>query len=881
MKRTCLFFVVLFYVEMVFAGRPDIELRVYHAYKVNPHSPTIDGRLDDEVWQSAEWQSGFTQSEPDDGAKPSQKTAFKIVYDASNLYVGIRAYDTEPEKIVKRVTRRDQFDGDWVEINIDSYFDHRTAYSFTINAAGVKGDEAISNNGDTWDSNWNAIWFAEVSTDSEGWVAEIKIPFSQLRFNQKEEQVWGIQLQRRLFRKGERSIWQYIPRDAGGWVSYFGQLRGLEDLMSSRRIELLPYGVTDTRRFPKEEGNPFVTGSKNNFSGGLDAKMGLTNNLTIDVTINPDFGQVEADPSEVNLTAFETFFSEKRPFFMEGRSIFESQLMFGDGSFSNDRLFYSRRIGRQPQHSPDLDDGEFSAQPENTSIVGAMKLTGKTEKGWSIGVLDAITEKETAHIDANGVRRLEIAEPLANYFVGRLQKDYSEGNTQIGGMITSVHRDLAGPEVNWMNRAAYSGGLDFKHQWQDKTYTLDIRAAYSQVRGSTEAITSVQESSQRYFQRPDANHFQLDTTRTSLAGHGGVISLFRGGKGHWMGSGGVMWRSPGFEVNDIGFVRQADRVMQWTWVGYRLNHPVSIFRSLNMNFNQWAGWSYGRESLFEGGNINGGGQFKNHWYFWAGVGRETDKLSITALRGGPGVKGTSWWNQWASLSSDDRKSYQYGFNVSNSWADDGGSRRNNVGAFFSLRPINSMRININPSYTFNLNDGQYIETVENVSGLNRYIFSRLNQKTLAVTFRLDYSITPDLSIQYYGQPFVSAGTYTDYKSITEPRAGRYEDRFYRLGPDEARIITGEDGTQLELVRDSAGNINETLDDPNFGFREFRSNLVLRWEYSPGSTLFFVWTQDRSGSDNDSAFSFSRGVDELFEEDVRNVFLIKASRWFSL
>jgi len=881
MKVRYLIFLVILANCTAILGKPDQSKRAYYAKSPNPHPPAIDGQIDDAAWSQVEWQGEFTQWEPDDGAAPSEKTKFKILVDQENFYLAIRALDSEPDKIEKRVTRRDLFEGDWVEVNIDSYHDLRTARSFTLNAAGVQGDEAVSEDGDNWDSNWDAVWYGEVSHDDKGWSAEIRIPLSQLRFSPEEEPVWGLQVKRYIFRKGERSIWQYIPKDSGGWVSYFGELRGLPNLKSSRRIELMPYAVSNSRFSPKESGNPFATGRDQIFSGGLDAKLGLTNNLTMDITINPDFGQVEADPSEVNLTAFESFFQEKRPFFMEGRSIFESRLMFGDGGASSDRLFYSRRIGRSPQHSPEVDAGEFSTQPQNTSISTAVKLTGKTESGWSIGIMDAITQKETAQIDFNGARSEEAVEPFTNYFVGRLQKDYNKGNSQLGGIFTAVNRNLEEANLNWMKEKAYSGGFDFTHRWDDKTYSFTAKTAFSNVRGSKEAITNIQESSQRYYQRPDARHVKLDTSLTALSGHGGLLNISRNGKGNWRSSVGMIWRSPGLELNDMGFLQQADRIMQWTWAGYRINNPFFIFRRLNLNFNQWAGWNFDRQPLFTGGNINGGGQFNNYWGFHTGIGRETDILSTSELRGGPGLKGTGWWNQWITIYSDNRKPVEVRLDANNNWADDGGSMRNTMRFNVSFRPLNSMRISLRPSYTFNRNNAQYLDKIEIENSSDRFIFGELRQKTFAVTVRFDYSITPNLSIQYYGQPFVSSGSYSEYKSIVAPKANNYSDRYYQFSEEEATLIETEDGQQLKLTSDSIGAINTELSNPNFSFRQFRSNLVVRWQYRPGSTAFLIWTQERTGDDSDGHFSFSQGIDNLFDEDPVNVFLVKFSRWFSM
>lgn len=877
-KATFFILFAVLCVTGVFAFQAPIEKRVYIAQKINPHAPVIDGILNDEVWKKNEWSGDFTQWEPNEGKEPSQNTEFKITYDDKNLYVAIKAYDTEPDKIVKRVTRRDGFDGDWVEINIDSYFDHRTAFSFTLTAAGVKGDEAISNDGDNWDTNWNPIWYAGVSSDDTGWSAEMRIPFSQLRFAEKDKHVWGLQVQRRFFRKEERSLWQFIPRKTSGWVSYFGELRGIEGIKPSRRIELLPYSVTDVNRFEKEAGNPFRDGQTERLSGGLDGKIGLTSDLTVDFTVNPDFGQVEADPSEVNLTAFETFFSEKRPFFIEGQDILDFRLMGGDGGFSNDRLFYSRRIGRSPHYFPDTNDGEYVDMPNGTSINTAVKLTGKTQSGLSIGVLDAVTAEENAVIDLNGQRREEVVEPLTNYFIGRVQKDYNEGNTAIGGMVTATHRDIKSEQLNFLNKAAYSGGFDFRHQWNDKTYSFIMKGSFSHVEGDKEAIQNLQKSSARYYQRPDADYVSFDPDRTSLSGHGGYISFNRGGNNSLRFSAGGMWRSPGLELNDVGFMRQADRILQYTWAGYRITEPFAFFRHFNFNLNQWMGWNFGGDVVFAGGNINGGGQFKNYWGFWFGLGREGSQLSTSALRGGPAMKYTAQWNQWFNLFTDQRKSVSFSVGGSNGWQDDGDSKYHNFRFSMMYRPHKSISLRVNPFYNIRKSDLQYLQT-SSKNDNDRYLFGRIDQKTLGITFRLNYSITPNLSIQYYGQPFVSAGEYSKFKRITFPKAEKYEDRFHVFAGNEIRFNAVDD--QFEIDEDLDGTVDYTIGQPNFNFQQFRSNLVVRWEYSPGSTVFLVWSQSRTGYESNGTFSFRNDLDDLFNVHPDNVFLIKVNRWFSL
>lgn len=777
---------------------------------------------------------------------------------------------------MRRVSRRDSFDGDWVEINLDSYFDHRTAFSFTINAAGVKGDEAVSNDGKTWDANWNPVWFAEVAVDDQGWCAEMRIPFSQLRFGDKEEHVWGMQVQRRIFRKQERSVWQYIPQNTAGWVSYFGELHGLKGIQAAQRIEILPYGVSSLRRAQEQAGNPFATGEHRKLSGGLDAKAGVTSDLTLDLTLNPDFGQVEADPSEVNLTAFESYFREKRPFFIEGQSILDYRLTGGDGSFSNDRLFYSRRIGRAPSRAPELADGEFIAMPENSSIVGAAKLTGKTQSGLSLGLLEAVTEEEEAEIAFNSQRRRQVVEPRTNYFIGRVQQDFNRGTSAIGGMLTATHRDLAGTGISTLNRAAYAGGFDMRHQWHDRKYYLEALGVISHIRGDWAAIAEAQQASQRYFQRPDADYLEFDPHRTSLSGHGGNLSVGHGGTSRWRANLAVTWRSPGLELNDAGFLRQADRVMQSLWLGYRITTPFAIFNRLNLNVNQWQGWNFGGERVFSGGNFNGGGQLKNYWLIWLGVGHEGENLATTALRGGPALRLPAQWNQWFMLESDERKTVRVGIESSNSWKDQGSTCQHDIGVWLSLRPLNALALQCNPFYSFNRDELQYISTLVH-RGENRYLFGRLRQKTLAVTVRVDYSVTPDLSVQYYGQPFVSVGRFSQFKRITSPRAPDYAARFHIF---TAEITPDQAGGQLLVDEDRDGNTDYAFGNPDFNFQQFRSNLVVRWEYRPGSTVFLVWSQGRTGTSPAGGFSFRDNLNDLFNVYPDNVFLIKLSRWLS-
>ncbi len=861
------------------AQEASTEKRIYQALPVNPHAPAIDGVLNDAIWHKALSGSDFTQTEPHDGKAPSQQTDFKIVYDAKNIYVAIRAHDTEVNKITEFVSRRDQGEeSDRVAVLLDSYFDKRTAFEFGVNAAGVKIDGIWSDDGDNRDFSWDPIWDVATHIDDRGWTAEMRIPLSQIRFAKKDEHVWGLQVARYIYRENEWSMWQYFPQDAGGFVSRIGELHNIKGIETPRRIELLPYTISEGKIFPKEAGNPFATGRDGKINGGLDGKIGITSDLTLNFTVNPDFGQVEADPSEVNLSAFESFFAEKRPFFIAGRNIFSYGLSFGDGSNSTESLFYSRRLGRRPHHNPDLGDDEYADVPDNSSIISAAKITGKTRGGLSIGILDAVTARERAEIDLNGQRRFEVVEPAANYFVGRLQKDFDHGNTSVGGMFTAVNRDINEEHLNFINTAAYAGGIDVNHQWSDKSYWINFKTALSRIEGDRQAIYDAQTSSRRYFQRPDARHLTLDSTRTSLNGYAGAFGIGKTGGGHFRFMFGSTWRSPGFEINDLGFLRVSDRVLQFIWLSYREWQQKGWFRNFQININQWNGWNFSGEKIFVGGNINGGGRFKNNWRFWTGINREGREIDGSALRGGPALKFPGSWNQWWRISSDDTKPIRFGIGGSNNFNDDKISRRNNFFVDTFWRPAKAMSISIEPFYSFKKRNLQYV-TTEDFAGEDRYLFARLNQKTLGIVFRANFSLTPTLSFQYYGQPFVSAGKYDAFKRITTPRADIYNDRFHVFSDDEISFVEDDEAFDIDENRD--GTVDYSLEDPSFNFQEFRSNMVIRWEFRPGSTLFLVWSQQRSDSFSNGNFSFRRDFNSLFSINAENIFLAKFNYWFSL
>ena len=838
----------------------------------NRETIKIDGLLEDDAWNAVEWTSNFIEWEPDNSTPPSQQTKMKIVYDDKNLYVAFRCYEPDPENIIQRMGRRDDFPGDWVELNIDSYNDDRTAFSFTTSVSGVKGDEFVSNNGNNWDSSWNPIWYVKTNIDAEGWTAELRIPLSQLRFSNGKDQVWGIQATRRYFSKEERSTWQPIPANPAGWVSSFGELRGLKNLESQKQLEIQPYSVSKYKTYQGESGNPFRDGKDGDLTAGLDAKIGITNDLTLDLTINPDFGQVDADPGAVALDGFEIFFQERRPFFVENKNVF-------DYSFTNsqDNLFFSRRIGRSPQRQVYPGSGvAYVDQPNNTTILGAAKFSGKTEDGWTIGVLESVTGKEYAQlVSEDGEESETIVEPLTNYFVGRVQKDFNDRNSYVGTMFTATHRNME-DELSFLHTQAFSGGLDFKHNWKERTYYVQGSAVLSHVKGSKEAILNTQNSIVHLFQRVDADHVEVDPDRTSLTGTGGSIEIGKGGGGKWRYNAGGKWISPELETNDIGFLRQADDIRQYVGVKRLFNESTNWYRRASIGIEQSSAFdfegNYNRMMYELGGFIN----YKNNWWSEGGAAHKPRIFVNSFLRGGPRWRYNEE-NYWYLFSGTDQRkklSFRAGYVHSQAKQDAFNLRRYVVGSKY--QPLNSLSLSLDLEYEQNPSKTQYV-TERSFENNARYILGEIDAESLSATLRVNYSINPNLSIQYYGQPFIFKADYSNLNYVNDPVAKDLDKRisYYRDGQ-----IDFENDTYL-IDEDQNGSIDYSIGNPDFVHVQFRSNLVARWEYIPGSEIFFVWSQGINGA-GDVRDNFSGIVDsQLFNQRPQNTFLIKATYRFIL
>jgi hypothetical protein len=851
--------------------------KTYTTAAVHGEPPLIDGYLNDPAWNQVAWGGGdFRQRNPDKGKPATVQTKFKILYDAKNVYVVIRCYDPEPQKIVRRMSRRDSFEGDMVEINFDSYYDKRTAFSFTASVSGVKGDEYVSNNGDNWDSGWDPIWYLKTSIDAEGWVAEMRIPLSQLRFTDLPELTWGVNVMRIFFRNQERSQWQYIPPDAAGFVHLFGELKGIKGIKPQKQLEIQPYVVAKTETFEKEEGNPYVTGSSSAADFGLDAKIGITSDITLDLTVNPDFGQVEADPSQVNLTAFELFFQERRPFFLEGNNT----LNFPVSPFNSNNLFYSRRIGRSPQGSADTDESgsddveEYNKANTRTTILGAAKLTGKNKHGFSWGILESVTSKEFTEIDSLGYKRKQVIEPMTNYFVSRAQQDINKGNTIIGGMFTATNRKIEDQRLEWLHKSAYSAGVDFTHHWKKRTYYIAGKGFMSHVKGTKEAITNTQNSSERYFQRPDNDHTEFDPNRKSLTGTGGQVTVGKK-SGNIITDLGVNWQSPGLELNDIGFLSQTDYITQWFWMQYRVLQPKGATRWQRYNINQWREYDFGLRNLNEGYNVNAHFEFKNFWQVGGGFTYNVRTASNADLRGGPSILYPGAFYSWIYALTDPRKKFYVFVSPEINFGNEGFQRNVSLNLEMTYRPVNAFNISVSPSLNFYENQLQYVTTAS-VNDANRYVVANIDQTTARVVVRMTYMVTPNLSIQYYGQPFGTSGKYSKYKYITDARASSFSERFVHI--PAANPVQGSDTYDVDENND--GVVDYTFDRPDFNFGQFRSNMVVRWEYIPGSTFFLVWTRERNGAFYDSHPDHKRYSFD-FDEKGHNIFLLKFTYRFVL
>ena len=837
----------------------------------------IDGKLDDAAWAAATPQSGFTQSYPDPGAAAVDPTEFRVLYDDQALYVAVKMRDAHPDSIAAQLARRDASGiySDWVHLIIDSYHDRRTAFRFTVNPKGVKKDVYTSNDGQE-DANWDAVWDVGTAVDNEGWTAEFRIPFSQLRFGGVDKGVerdWGLQIMRDIARRQGRDSWSPWTRRDAGFVSRFGDLRGILDIPTPTRLEVVPYVSAKATRAPGDASDPFYSRTDFKPSVGGDLRYGLPGGLTLSATVNPDFGQVEVDPSVVNLSAFETFFPEKRPFFLEGSDLFNFGQVRTFNDYGSATYFYSRRIGRSPQRFPG--GADYADVPVETTIAAAAKVTGKLGP-WSVGIIDGVTPEEKAKIQlSDGTRSSTPVEPFTNYFAGRTRRDFRNGESVVGGMLTSTLRNVDDEVFNGiLRKSATFGGIDFEHRFANRGWVTSGFLAGSHVTGSKEAIAATQLNSSHYYQRPDADYIELDPNRTSLDGHIGEIALQKNGGLH--GSLAYKEVSPGLELNDMGFQGRGDYRALSILNGYQQDKAGKTFRDYLIYWYANQTWNFGGTSIYR--SVNGGaeGTLSNFWYVGLNWGLNPKFYDDRFTRGGPEAQVPAGGYLGMNVTSDSRRQVIVGtgFNYS---TDESGGRGPSAYLNLDWRPTTSLRIRFNPNWSGGTATGQFVRSVVDPLATDtygrRYVFANIHQTTIAMDTRVEWTFTPTVSLQMYAQPFVASGRYDDFKEFEKPRT--YD--FARYGLDRGTISKSDGVYAVDPDGDGAA-APFTFGDPNFNVRNLRGNAVLRWEYRPGSALFFVWQQERSGFAPIGDFRASRDIGDIFKTVPTNVFLIKATYW---
>jgi hypothetical protein len=842
---------------------------------------SIDGRLDEAAWQAATPVTDFRQYDPNEGQPASEKTEARILIDDDAIYIGMRLFDSQPKLIQSQLARRDEsIEGDLVEVTLDSYHDHLTAFIFRLSAGGARRDATIAPNGNS-DNSWDAVWESGASIDSLGWVAELRIPLSQLRYNRNvSEQTWGLQLARKIARKAEVAQFSFTPKTQQQGINRYGHLTGLGNLRSVRKIELVPYALAKNANPGAASNDPFQKRNELKPGAGLDAKIGLTSNLTLDATFNPDFGQVEVDPAVVNLSAFETFFPERRPFFIEGSNIFSFGDMRTQNSSNGFTFFHTRRIGRQPQRSIDGDDVAFVDTPNETTIAAAAKLTGRSRGGWSIGVLDAVTTREEARFrDVSGDDHRTIVEPRANYFIGRLKRDLRQGNSTVGFAATAVNRDLEDDALTPLFRkAAYVGGLDWQHSWKNRTWAFDGAFVVTHNVGSAEAIDALQTAPQRYLQRPDREHYRRDPTKTSLTGYVHEMTLAKTSGLHWTGTLTYQDYNPNFEINESGFLGETDMRGIAPLIAYSENRPGKYLRNYQQYLFWNPSWTYDGDMTFNGVGSITTFELKNFWNYFIRFDWRPPVLDMGLTRGGPMAGVVRSGGAQFQVNSDRRKRYTYGLYTSYSYNVAGG-RGVNIQPYTTLRPTTALRISLNPTWNRTHAIAQFVTRVTDPLATttfgSRYIFATIDQRTLAMVTRVDWTFTPKLSLQVFAQPLIASGDFKDYKEFDRPRSFAFQ----IYGKDKGTITRDDATDQYTVDPDGPGDAPSfSFNERDFNRRSLRGNAVLRWEYRPGSALFLVWQQSRFGSIPDGEFDFGRDADALVNTQPQNVFVIKGTWW---
>src|SRR5438874_1977237 len=729
--------------------------------------PVIDGRADDAVWREAQPITGFQEWRPSEGDPPKLPTEAKIAYDAANLCVFVRAFDPHPDSIITVLARRDYFTpSDMIWLFLDSYHDRRTGFEFGVNPSGVKLDAQIYNDGNE-DFAWDAVWEVATRIDSLGWTAEFRIPLSQLHYGRQRSHTFGFTVDRDIYRYAQRVSWPLIRQSQAGFVSQFGEINGLDNLEAPRRLEVAPYLVTKN----VSEFNASGIGRSQDVTVGGDVKYRVASNLTLDATINPDFGQVEADPGVLNLSAFETFFREQRPFFVQGAGTFQFNVnctAVNDCS-TGEGLVYSRRIGRAPELAGTYSD---TTSPAFTTILGAAKLTGRMHGGLSVGAIDAVTQ----HVTGAGGATIE---PATNYGVLRLRQDLRGGESTVGAVVTTVNRSNDTWSSPYLHSSAYVGAADFRHRFPGGRYELSGSVDFSQVAGSAQAIAATRRDATHYYQRPDAG-LAFDSTRTTLSGDVEGLQFGKVGGNHLLFQTNLERRSPGFEINDLGYLQRADQQAWSTWAGYFDRHKRRLYRRFQWNFNWWQYWTTAGLPEERAFNTNTHTTFNNTWalpFGWK-FGQLENIYCYSCARGGPAVRQNFYLAPWLGIIGDDRKAIVPYFWLNYSRSDGGRSNNISLSPEIDFKLASRITASLSPSYTRRTSDVQSLGSRTDTNDVTHYLFGHLEQKQLGLTMRFTYPFTANMTLQVYAQPFVSKGTFSNVRELSaNPRAADYDSRY--------------------------------------------------------------------------------------------------------
>jgi hypothetical protein len=862
----------------------------------------IDGLIEESAWQVAPVASGFVQSQPDEGAPATHDTEVRLLFDDQAMYVAARMWDA-PDSIEAGLTRRDEagMTKDWFGIWIDPNHDRRTGYAFLTTAAGVQQDRTIHDDR-VFDQTWDAVWESAVALDSLGWTAEMRIPLAQIRFNARDDaQTWGVNFARRRVASNERSDFAPQRRAFTSAVSDFATLEQVRIPSSPHLVEIRPYVLSTHHNGSAQEGDPFFDGNATIARAGADLRVGIGSSFMLNATANPDFGQVDADPAVINLTAFESFFQERRPFFVDDAQIFS----FGLSSGQN-QLFYSRRIGRSPRVGTQA-GASFVDVPEAATILGAAKLTGRTQGGFAMGALAAVTDEEIGTASFGPSRGLVTfgAEPRTAYGVLGAQQDFKRGDSYVRGVVTGLRRDLPSDGAfDFLTAHALGAGLRFEHQWNDRDWRFSGFLAGSHVRGRAPALIAVQRASNHYFQRPDATRFAVDSSATSLTGVEWRLQLERTNALHWIGSAWVGEITEGFEVNDLGFSGAGERLDGGVRLAYRELRPGRIFRDYTVsvgassNFSHEAldrvrSWSSWREGYTAGSfTVGYDATLLNYKGGSVDLGWQPDLYSRSATRGGPVMILPGNRSLAVSVNSDRRNEVNVGAGFSTYRVARGAGRGTSFDVSFNLRPTTAIVVGLKPSFSTIRDASQYVASTAVLPYAptfgRRYLFGELERTTVALEARLDYSLTPHLTLQMYAQPLLSSGDYVRYKQLAAPRS--YEFLTFTDGTASAggggltcsggTICRDASGIQ-QVDFDGNGSLDYTFPDRDFNTRSFVGNAVLRWEYRPGSTIFLVWQRQQRGDARIGDFRFGRDLDALWAAPADNRFVVKMNYWLGL